>query len=199
MLPTHYLYLSRRKIPEHGALRVPVHAELLDLQLFLPHELLGLWAENWDMRKVCGAALLTAYLLTCSHLTGSLEEFCADTFLMQTPKAKGLSGLEKSSSKRRCTSWIFSYNTEKCWDLYWNDNILNLSNKHDTGRKGYLNILHYPGDHRCSDWVPVWLALLLTLTLNDKDSLLTFFFLLKTGKAVTLHYCFYFHYLPFVL
>lgn len=42
-------------------------------------------------------------------LTNSLEGFWAETLLMQTPKEKGVSGLEKSSSNLRCTSWIFNY------------------------------------------------------------------------------------------
>lgn len=57
MLPTSYLYLSQRKIPQHGTLSVPVHTELLDLQLLLPHELLSLRAENPNISRLCGAAL----------------------------------------------------------------------------------------------------------------------------------------------
>lgn len=103
MLATSYLYLGQRKIPQQGALRVPVHTELLNLQLLLPHELLSLRAENSHIGRMCGAMIWSEYLFTFMHFTGSLEEFCAETFLMQTPKAKGFSGLEKSSSKRRCT------------------------------------------------------------------------------------------------
>lgn len=57
-------------------------------------------------------------------LTDSLEGFWAETWLMQTPKEKGVSGLEKSSSNLRCTSWIFNYTRRRSsvQSSGWNSN-----------------------------------------------------------------------------
>lgn len=87
--PKTYLYFCWGKVPIHTAFCVPVDTEFTDFQLFLSNKLLGLWLKRFPFNM-----WETEHFLKDSQrnklsrqLTGSLVQFCADTFLIQTPKA----------------------------------------------------------------------------------------------------------------